>query len=275
MRILKYSPIIFLIYMLTYTFLYVKGFNLNIENIGQGIYCLISIILGISYILGNKNNPRKDKVKDYVLNLIGCLFLIGIVFIPNIFTYIFYGFILLILIRLCYKDEISFLEFLDNIISPRKRLKDYDYVIGNQVVDKEEYEKYMKDPEAYKAEQEAFYNTIESTVSYTSYEKETPREVIKEVEYREKPIFINNTQTTQKIEIPVIKTKMFTKVEQRSNFVYMEAWEFHNDKKYNNCLSKSVNGILQSWNQNSVTVKDGSWFKTYNIMGAIERTWQF
>ena len=73
-----------------------------------------------------------------------------------------------------------------------------------------------------------------------------------------------------------IKIKQFTKVEQRAmDFVYMEAWEFIDGKKGGNCLTKSVKGILQNWNQYTVTVKDGDYYKTYNILGALDRMWRF
>ena len=135
---------------------YIKGFNLNISNIGEGIYCLISIILGIAYLKGNIKNPRKqkNKIKDYTFNFIGCLILIGLLFIPNVFICVFYGTVLFSILKTIFKIPIYPIDFISKVSKPSRTSKDYDYLIGNKVVSKEEYEWFISDPDGYWREQE-------------------------------------------------------------------------------------------------------------------------
>lgn len=283
-RILKYFPIIFLIFISTYTFLYVKGFNLNVENIGQGIYCLFSILLGIAYLRGNIKNPRKHirKIKNYTYNFIGSILLISLPLIPNVFTYIFYGTIIFLILRIAFKAPIYIFDFIFEIADPPLTIEDEEYVIDGRSVSKEEYEEYLRDPDAYNEKLDKQIDEELKDVNIKTYHgdpEDLQPKIIKET-IIEKPIYKEvhvekqSYQTHVEESQPVVKTLKIVNARQIAHNVNYKVNEFENGKDTGRGSIHGKTGMLQNWNESSVTVKDGKWFRQYGLHGEIINSWR-
>lgn len=80
----------------------------------------------------------------------------------------------------------------------------------------------------------------------------------------------NNVNNLQPIE----RTSKITNVRQNGNFVNIDVRYFDNGKNTNTGSTYSKTGKLQNWNESSVTIKDGVWYRQYGLKGEIINSWR-
>lgn len=73
---------------------------------------------------------------------------------------------------------------------------------------------------------------------------------------------------------PIERTSKITNVRQNGNFVNIDVRYFDNGKNTNTGSTYSKTGKLQNWNESSVTIKDGVWYRQYGLKGEIINSWR-